>query len=132
MRVIQLLACVIAALPDGTERRPSRGLPPEALRRPEPPSLADVALQVCCPACARRAHRFIAWWAGARHVAVRGGTLLAGGGCDMCGTRIATGEAAVVLVVCPDTRTAARCLGLLLPGGRPSCCPLPSPGRGEG
>lgn len=116
MRAIEFTGWVLAALPDGTERRPSNRLPPQAARWPEPPSLESVGLQVCCPGCARRAYRFIAWWDGARHVSVRGGALLGPARCNSCGAGLAAGDHAVVFVLCPDTRVAARCLALLCPG----------------
>lgn len=119
MKLFALAGFAFAVFPkrwSGRSRR-ARGLPPEALRRADAPSLESVGLQACCADCSQRAYRFIGWWQGARHVIVREGALLAEAQCDTCGQAIAAGGYVLVIVHCDDTRIAARCLTLLLPRG---------------
>lgn len=97
--------------------RSAHGLPPEALRRADVPSLESVGLQACCAGCSQRAYRFIGWWRGARHVVVRDGVLVTGTSCDTCGRLLEAGVYVLVFAHCDDTRVAARCLALLLPRG---------------
>lgn len=119
MKLLALAGCAHAVLPKRWwgRSRGAHGLPPEALRRADVPSLEAVGLQACCAGCSQRAYRFIGWWQGARHVIVREGVLVSESRCDTCGQAIAAGGYVLVIVHCDDTRIAARCLALLLSRG---------------